>query len=137
MFRVLSNDCQGRGFQQTREMVGRMFPLFLSEYCWLSGPLTQHFSFIAIRLSLSAFLLFFFFWLKFFQLEQTLIFWRHLFPERGGIRFLRHFLNTPVDITWTFNSVPTHSGHGVPACLSHSPEKSLHSQGPSKLTQSY
>lgn len=92
-------------------------------------------SYSSLPLSLSSF--FFFFWLKFFQLEQTLIFWRHLFPERGGIRFLRHFLNTPVDIIWKFNSVPTHNGHGVPACLSHSPEKSLHSQGPSKLTQSY
>lgn len=81
--------------------------LSLSEYCWLSGPLTQHFSFIANPLSVSAFLLFFFFflfWLKFFQLEQTLIFWRHLFPEREGVRFLRHFLHTPVDLTQKFNS---------------------------------
>ena len=114
MFRILNNDCQLPGFQQTGEMVGRMFPLFVSEYCWLSGPLAQHFSFTAIPLSLSAFLLlfffFFFFWLKFFQLEQTLIFQRHQFPEKGGIRFLRHFLHTPVDIIWKFNSVPTRNG---------------------------
>lgn len=52
-----------------------VFPLFVSEYCWLPEPPALLFSFTALSLVLWAFFLFFSFLssLKFFQLEQPSI----------------------------------------------------------------